>query len=133
LSWYLCVIRVLTARAHNDYNINPRNTSCRTSLCILVILNVKIRIQIIQNTSKLKYYFNAFAFIFQCYSCPNGSRTQILILVSGIHYFKQLCVFRLSYMLKWDYKCHKTRVNWNYILTYLFLSFNVIRVIKVRE
>jgi hypothetical protein len=35
---YLYVNRVLTARAHNDYNINPWNMSIKISLRILVII-----------------------------------------------------------------------------------------------
>jgi hypothetical protein len=54
----LCVICVLTARARNDYNINPRNTSFRTRVRILEILYVEIqKKQIIQHTSPHKYIF----------------------------------------------------------------------------
>jgi hypothetical protein len=74
LSWYLCVIRVPTSRARNDYIIKPRNTSFRISLCILVILYVEMRKQIIQNTSKLKYISSAFALIFQHYLCSKGCK-----------------------------------------------------------
>jgi hypothetical protein len=41
------------ARARKNYNINPRNTSLKISVYILTILYVEMRIQIIQNSSKL--------------------------------------------------------------------------------
>jgi hypothetical protein len=62
------------ARARDDYNINFRNISFRTNLCILVVLYVEMRKQLIQNTSNQKYNFSTSALIFQHYQCPNGSR-----------------------------------------------------------
>jgi hypothetical protein len=68
-----------TSRARNDYNINPMNTSFRTTVYILVILDVEMRIQTIINMSNQKYIFSAFALIFQHCSFPYGSRKQRLI------------------------------------------------------
>jgi hypothetical protein len=79
LSWYFYIIHVLTAQAHNDYNINPMNTSFRTTVCILVILNVEMRIETIKNMSNQKYIFSAFALIFQHHSFSYSSRMQRLI------------------------------------------------------
>jgi hypothetical protein len=64
----LCVIRDKTARAQKKYNINRRTMSFRITLCILVILYVEIKLQIIQKSGKFRYSFNAFVLIFQRYS-----------------------------------------------------------------
>jgi hypothetical protein len=64
LSWYLCVIRVLKALGSNDYNINLMNTLFKITLWILVIFYVEMKLQMPQNSSKLKFCFNVFVISF---------------------------------------------------------------------
>jgi hypothetical protein len=50
--------------ALKKHNINQHSTSFSITFYILVILFVEIKIQMIENLSKLKYSFNAFVLIY---------------------------------------------------------------------
>jgi Tfp pilus assembly protein PilO len=47
------VIRVIKVREYNDYNINEWGSIFKITLCIMVILCVEMKLQMIENFNKL--------------------------------------------------------------------------------